>query len=93
MGQESPTEVTIQIRVIPRARKTALAGTRQGALLVRLAAPPLDNAANDALVRFLADRLDVPRKAVRIVSGEKGREKRVAIEGRTADEVRAALRL
>ena len=79
----------LAVRVIPRARKHEIAGTREGALLVRLAAPPVDGAANDALVAFLADRLRVPRRAIRIVSGERGRQKRVAVAGVTAAQVLA----
>jgi hypothetical protein len=77
--------VILAVRVIPRARKTEIAGTRDGALLVRLAAPPVEGAANDALIEFLAERLGVTRRAVRIVSGERGRQKRVAVAGVTAD--------
>jgi uncharacterized protein (TIGR00251 family) len=87
--------VILAIHVIPRARKTEIAGTRAGAdgeaLLVRLNAPPVDDAANDALVAFLAERLQLPRRAVQIAAGERGRRKRVAIAGVTADRVRAAL--
>ena len=53
--------------------------------VVRVAAPPVDGAANDALIAFLADALHVPRRAVRIVSGERSRQKRVAIAGDAAD--------
>lgn len=92
---ETPDGVLLAVRVIPRARRTETAGTRPDengvALLVRLAAPPVEGAANDALVEFLAARLQVPRRAVRIVSGERGRRKRVMVEGVTADRVRAAL--
>ena len=83
--------VILAVRVIPRARKTEIAGTRDGALLVRLAAPPVEGAANDALIDFLATRLGAPRRAVRIVSGERGRQKRVAIAGMKADQVLALL--
>jgi uncharacterized protein (TIGR00251 family) len=92
---ETPDGVLLAVRVIPRAKRTETAGTRLDesgvALLVRLAAPPVEGAANDALVEFLAARLQVPRRAVRIVSGERGRRKRVMVEGVTADRVRAAL--
>ena len=74
--------------MIPRSRKTELGGTRDDALLVRLAAPPVEDAANDALVAFLAELLQQPRRAVRIVSGERSRRKRVAIDGVTAAFVR-----
>ena len=88
---ESPDGVVLAVRVIPRARKDEIAGTRDGALLVRLAAPPVDGAANDALIAFLADRLRVPRRAVQIVSGERGRQKRVAVAGVTRAQAHAAL--
>ncbi|PYR58787.1 MAG: hypothetical protein DMF91_16325, partial [Acidobacteria bacterium] len=55
--------VILAVRVIPRARKSEIAGTRDGALLVRLAAPPVEGAANDALIEFLAKRLGAPRRA------------------------------
>ena len=83
--------VILAVRVIPRARKSEIAGTRDGALLVRLAAPPVEGAANDALIEFLAKRLGAPRRAVRIVSGERGRQKRVAVAGVTADQVQRLL--
>lgn len=81
----------LDVRVIPRARKTELAGTRDGAVLVRLAAPPVEGAANDALVAFLADRLHLPRRSFRIVSGEKSRRKRIAVEGITPEALRDLL--
>lgn len=76
------------VRVIPRAKKTECAGTRDGALLIRLAAPPVEGAANDALVDFLATLLRVPRRAVHIVSGERSRLKRVVVDGVTDEQVR-----
>jgi uncharacterized protein (TIGR00251 family) len=83
--------IEIDIRVIPRAGRTQLAGERDGRLLVRLAAPPVEGAANGALIEFLAGILDVPRRAVRIVAGERGRQKRVAVDGVDAAEARARL--
>jgi len=83
--------VELDVRVIPRARKTEVGGTRDGALLVRLNAPPVGGAANDALIAFLAALLDAPRSAIRIVSGERGRLKRVAIAGISPDRVRDIL--
>jgi len=81
----------VNIRVIPRAHKTGLAGERDGALLVRLAAAPVEGAANAALIDFLADKLDLPRRNIRIVAGERSRQKRVAIAGMTAEQVRDIL--
>ena len=81
----------IDIRVIPRAPRTRVDGTRGGALLIRLAAPPVDGAANEALIAFLSDALALPRRNIRIVSGDNSRDKRVAIEG--VDNLTARTRL
>ena len=76
----------------PEKLKSPARARRDGeALLVRLSAPPVEGAANDALIEFFSSALHVPRRAVHIVSGDRGRRKRVAIAGVTADRVRAAL--
>lgn len=87
------TGVEFDIKVIPRSAKSEIGGIRAGALLVRLAAPPVEGAANLALVDLLAARLDIPRRAVRIVAGERSRQKRVAIDGISLDAVRSRLGL
>jgi uncharacterized protein (TIGR00251 family) len=66
-------------------------GLRGDAVLIRLAAPPVEGAANDALVAFLSDALGLPRRSITIVSGEKSRDKRVRIDG--IDEPTARERL
>lgn len=83
--------ICINVRVIARARKTELAGTRDDALLVRLNAPPVDGAANAALVSFMASLLDVPGRAITIVSGERSRHKRLRVAH--IDAATAAARL
>jgi uncharacterized protein len=83
--------VQLAVRVIPRAPRTRVDGERGGAILIRLAAPPVDGAANDALVGFLSDTLGVPRRHVTIVSGERSRDKRVQIVGIDETAVRARL--
>jgi uncharacterized protein (TIGR00251 family) len=90
---DSPAGAILDVRVIPRARKTECAGSRHGALLVRLAAPPVDGAANDALIAFLADRLNVAARTLQIVAGERSRHKRLLITGLRADDVRTRLGL
>lgn len=65
----------------PRASRTELAGRHGDSLKVRVAAPPVDGAANEALVRFLADRLEVSRSAVRLEAGATGRTKVLAVAG------------
>lgn len=81
----------LQVRVTPRAGRTAVGGTRGDALLIRLAAAPVDGAANDALVAYLSTLLDVPKRDLRIVSGERGRDKRIAVAGLTQDQLQQKL--
>jgi len=77
------------VHVVPHARATGVAGRHGTALKIRLAAPPVNGAANDELVRFLAERLAVPRSAVTIAAGHGGRRKTVKITGlETADALR-----
>jgi len=79
------------VRVIPRAGRTGIDGIRGDALLVRLAAAPVDGAANDALVKTLADALGCPPRDVTIVSGQASRTKRVAVAGVPAAHLAARL--
>lgn len=70
----------LRLAVVPNARKTAADGLHDGALRVRLAAPPVDGKANDALVAWLAGELGLPRRAVRLARGETARRKTVEID-------------
>lgn len=79
------------MHVVPRARTTAVAGTHGDAVKIRVAAPPVDGAANAELVRFLAARLNVPAARVAIVGGAGGRRKTVAVEGMDADKIQRTL--
>jgi uncharacterized protein len=92
MIQSTSDGVILAVRVIPRAGRSGPAGTRDGALLVRLNAPPIDGAANAELVEVIADALDVAKSAVTIVSGERGRSKRVRVIGVNADHVASRFR-
>jgi len=83
--------VEIDVRVIPRAAKSSVAGERNGRLLVRLSAPPVEGAANQALIELFSEILGRPRRAIRIVAGEKSRSKRIAVDGLTAAEARSRL--
>ncbi len=82
-----PPAARIAIRVIPRARRSEIAGRRGDAILVRLAAPPVDGAANAALIAYLAERLDIPQRQIAIVRGAAARDKTVAIEGLMPAEI------
>jgi uncharacterized protein (TIGR00251 family) len=80
---DRPAVIRLTVRVQPRASKDEFAGVREGVLRVRLRAPPVDGAANEALVRFLADELGVARRQVRMVSGFGSRTKTVEIDALT----------
>lgn len=81
----------LSIRVIPRASKSAIAGKRGDALLVRLSAPPVEGAANEALTEFLAKAFGQPRRNVTLVSGHKSRDKRVSVEGISDSDLSARI--
>lgn len=78
---------------MPRASRTSVAGRHGDAVKIRLAAPPVDGAANDELVRFLADLLRLPKTSITILAGHGGRRKTIAITGITTDAVLRALGL
>jgi uncharacterized protein (TIGR00251 family) len=82
----------VRVRVTPRASRTEIGEPRGGSLIVRVSAPPAEGRANDSLCRLLAKAAGVSRGKVRVVSGEKGREKVVRIEGVAAAELSERLR-
>jgi len=90
--QERDGAAIVSVRVQPRASKDELAGEMNGALKVRLQAPAVENHANDALIEFLAQLLKTPRSAVRILSGDRSRIKRIEIRGVTASQIHGLLR-
>lgn len=79
--RESPEGVELTLMVVPRSSVNALAGVHGEALKLKVTAPPVDSAANAEVVRFLAEILDVPRGAVRLVRGATRRHKQVRIVG------------
>ncbi len=91
MFRDTPAGAIVTVRVTPRAGRSAISGTRDDQLLVKLAAAPVDNAANHALVGVLSDALEVPQRVIRIVSGERSRTKQVLIAGRQAADLSAIL--
>jgi uncharacterized protein len=90
-GDSDPPAATLLVRVVPRAGRSTVAGVRGDALLVRLAAAPVDGEANAALIDLLARQLDLPRRAISLVSGARGREKRVRIAGLDAADLQRRL--
>jgi uncharacterized protein (TIGR00251 family) len=91
MIQPTTGGIILSVRVIPRAAKSGLAGTRGDAWLVRLNAPPVEGAANKELIAVIAAALDVPVRSVSIVTGEHSRQKRVRVAGIDADTAAARL--
>jgi hypothetical protein len=85
--------VRFEVLAKPRARTSRVAGVREEALVVQLAAPPVDGAANAELIETLAAALSVPRRDVTLVRGEAARTKLVEVRALGADEVRARLEL
>jgi uncharacterized protein (TIGR00251 family) len=83
--------VDLDIRVIPRAGRTGFGGLRDGALLVKLAAAPVDGAANDELIALIARALRIPKRDVTIVAGERARSKRIRIAGIDREQALARL--
>ena len=81
----------LRVRVIPRARTNALSLDANGVLRVRLTAPPVEGAANRALVELLAERLELKLAAIEIVQGARGRDKVVAVRGCSQSELVARL--
>ena len=86
--KETDGKLIFSVRVQPRASRDAIEGEWQGALKIRLTAPPVDDRTNKALCRLLADSLKIPVSAVRILSGERSRTKRVEVTGVTAQRIR-----
>ncbi len=85
--QQRENAVVFAVRVQPRSSRDEISGEWEGGLKIRLQAPPLEGRANEALCRFLAEILKIPASAVRILSGERSRTKRVEIRGVTAAQI------
>jgi uncharacterized protein (TIGR00251 family) len=95
VGVLTPAGDGIRLRIVvqPRAVRTEIVGEHGGALKVRVAAPPVDGAANEALVKFLAEELGVPRSAVSVAAGASSRAKVVLVAGINPAQARAQLAL
>ena len=89
--QATATGVRLTVRVQPRASSNEIAGVHGDALKVRLSAPPVDGAANESLVNFLAGAFGIPSRDITIVAGSNSRSKIVELTGVTVDRVRRLL--
>lgn len=90
--RETSRGLSFDIRVIPGASKNEVAGIQDGALKVKLTAPPVEGKANRACVEFLAGLLGVRRSALAITSGEKSRKKTVSVTGLVRGELEERLK-
>jgi uncharacterized protein (TIGR00251 family) len=85
--QESPTGVSVRVRVIPRAQRSEIVGIKDGAVVVRLNAPPVDGKANEVLLEVMVRKLGVRKSQVQLTSGEKSRNKILSIAGLARSDV------
>ena len=88
---DTPAGAILNLRIVPRAAKNAIQGEHGDALKIRLCAPPVDGAANAALIEFLAETFDLPRARVQLLSGQTSRNKRVLLSGCSSSSVRSLL--
>lgn len=84
---ETDDALTFSVRVVPRASRSEIVGEHDGALRVRIAAPPVEGAANEELVQTLSSALSVPRRAVEIMSGHGSKTKLVRVVGVTQERL------
>ncbi len=89
--REDSAPVTLSVRIQPRASKNEIVAMEGGGLKIRLTAPPVDGAANEALIKFLATVMSVPKSHIEIVSGHTSREKIVRISGINDEEMKRLL--
>ena len=90
-ARDTPDGCTLNVRIHPGARKNAITGTHDNALKISLTTPPVEGRANEALVSFLADALQIPKSRIALLTGQSNRNKTLRITGKSAAEVQAAL--
>ena len=91
--QETKAGAVLSVYIQPKASRTECMGIHGDAIKIRVAAPPVDGAANDELIRFLACRLSIPVTSVEIIAGVGARHKRVFVKGAGAELVLTCLNL
>ncbi len=88
---EKDGNLIFNVRVVPRASKSEIVGEHDGALKVRIAAPPVDGAANEELIKVLSKKLGVPKSAIQILSGQTSKMKQVRISGTNHEDLLEAV--
>ena len=89
--RDTPDGCTLPVRVHPGAKRNAVTGTHDGAMKISLTTPPTDGRANEALIAFVAERLNLPRSRIALVSGQTSRSKVLRITGLNSAEVESRL--
>jgi len=84
---DTPAGAVLNLRIIPRANKNAIQGEHGDALKIRLCAPPVEGAANAALIEFLSETFSIPRARIQLLSGQTSRNKRVLLSGFSASAI------
>ena len=79
--RETAAGLEVRIHVQPRARRSELSGIHNGTLKIKVLAPPVDDAANRAIIEFFSSLLDISKSSIRITSGQKSRDKTLLIQG------------
>ncbi len=92
MFTESRDGITFNVQVIPRAPRNEIVGVQNDALKIRLNAPPVEGRANEALIKFLADVLKIPRAPIELVRGETSRHKVVRVRGVSLEQLKKLLK-
>ena len=85
--KQTDVSATLSVRIQPRSSRNGVSRMEDGSLKIRLTAPPVDGAANEALVKFLSETLSISKSSVEIVTGHTSREKRVKITGMNDEDV------
>ncbi|HZQ42188.1 MAG TPA: DUF167 domain-containing protein [Acidobacteriaceae bacterium] len=91
MIRPTPDGCTLSVRVHPGAKRNAITGTHDAALKISLTTPPTDGRANQALIAFLAERLNIPRASIQLISGATSRSKTLHLTGIPAAEAESRL--
>ena len=89
--QQADRQLLLLLHIQPKASKSRVVGLFDGSLKLAIQAPPVDGRANEEVLRFLAELLDVPRRQLSLVSGTRGRKKQVAVSGIEAAQLRQKL--
>ncbi len=90
-GAKDENSVTFKVKVLPRSSSNSIEGMENGEWKVKLTAPPVEGAANTALIHYLSDVLDVPRRFVTIIGGQSSRSKLVRVDGLTEEQIKQKL--